>query len=71
MVTETLDNVNGYQGKLLNISILSFSVKEVAAKIINNVLETIVIVLNQKHANSAISSSEIKSIVTMVIRWTQ
>jgi len=55
MVTETLDNVNGYQGKLLNISILSFSVKEVAAKIINNVLETIVIVLNQKHANSAIS----------------
>jgi len=66
-----LDSLNGSQGKLLNINISSLRVKEVLAKIIDNVLKTIVIILNQNHANSVVGSSEIKNIVTMVVRWTQ
>lgn len=66
-----MDRVNSCQGELLDISILSLSVKEVVAKIIDNVIGTIVVVLNQNHANSVFDNSEIKSIVMMVIKLTQ
>lgn len=70
-MTEMLDSLNGCQGDLLDVSMSSLSVKEVATNIIDNVLRTIIFVLNQNHANSVVGSNEIKSIVTMVVRWKQ
>ena len=56
-MTEALDGTNGGQGQFLDIGISSFHVKEVAAKIIYNMLDVIIVRLNENHAYSGVGGS--------------
>ena len=64
---EALDGTNGGQGQFLDIGISSFHVKEIAAEIIYNMLDVIIIRLNENHADSGVGGSQVKSIVTMIV----
>ena len=66
-MTEALDGTNGSQGQFLDISISSFRIKEVAAEIIYNMFNVIVICLNKNHADSGVGGSQVKSIVVMIV----
>ena len=51
---EALDGSNSCQCQLLDISVSSFRIKEVAAEIIYNMFIAIIIILHENHVDSGI-----------------
>ena len=69
VMSQSLNHMNGGQGKFLHMGIMDFCIDKVSAQIIYDMLMDLLILLNQNHTNHLHGHGHINKKITAIVRW--
>ena len=70
-MSQSLNNMNGGQGKFLHMGITDICINKVSAQIIYDMLVELLILLNQNYTNRRHGRSHINQEITAIVKWTK
>ena len=69
VMSQSLNCMNGGQGKFLYMRIIDFHINKVLAQIIYDMLVELLILLNQNHTNHLLRHDHINQEITAIVWW--
>ena len=70
-MSQSLNHMNGGQGKFIHMGIMDFYINKVLAQIIYEMLMELLILLNQNNTNYLLRRGHINQEVTAIVWWTK
>ena len=71
VMSESLNCMNGGEGKFLHMIIMDFHINKVLVQIIYDMLVELLILLNQNHTNHLHGHDHINKKIMTIVRWTK